>query len=369
MKFAAAFVLCGVLCAAATDSPQAIFNRAVQSLAAGDYAAAEQGFRSVLRVEPANVGAIGNLGILYARTNRPDKAIAEYKKALRLSPDDEPILLNLGLAYFKQDRHAAALPWFEQVVKQDPRNRQARQLLAVCRLYTGQVTTAIHDLEDLRSSDPRDQQLLFLLGFAYLKNGDSRSAQAIFKQMFDTAGPVRTQFLLGRASYEAALFPQAEESFLQVRKLAPGYPGLSLELGKLYISQRRTEDAVRELKEALKQNHNDEDANYFLGSLLVRENQYAAGIPYLEKAQKLKPDSWAVYFYLGRARLHLHQSAEAVALLRKSVELNPDDANAQYQLGRALQAAGDKQAASLAFARARNLKAGALDEAAIPGVR
>jgi hypothetical protein len=51
------------------------------------------------------------------------------------------------------------------------------------------------------------------------------------------------------------------------------------------------------------------------------------------------------------------------------VELNPDAANAQYQLGRALQANGQKLAASRAFARARDLKAGALDEANIPGVR
>jgi hypothetical protein len=51
------------------------------------------------------------------------------------------------------------------------------------------------------------------------------------------------------------------------------------------------------------------------------------------------------------------------------VELNPDAANAQYQLGRALQADGQKLAASRAFARARDLKAGALDEANIPGVR
>ena len=61
--------------------------------------------------------------------------------------------------------------------------------------------------------------------------------------------------------------------------------------------------------------------------------------------------------------------AEAVVLLRKVVELNPYDANAQYQLGRALQADGQEVAAAHAFSRVRDLKAGALNESAIPGVR
>jgi Flp pilus assembly protein TadD len=63
------------------------------------------------------------------------------------------------------------------------------------------------------------------------------------------------------------------------------------------------------------------------------------------------------------------EETEAVDLLRKAVDLNPDDANAQYQLGRALQANGQKVAAARAFGRVRDLKAGALNEMAIPGVR
>lgn len=367
-RTAAVLMLCGSLLSGA-ETASVVFDRAARALAAGDYGAAEQGFEAVLKQEPNNVGAMANLGILYARTDQLGKAIAEYKRALRLSPDDEPILLNLGIAYLKQDRHGQALPYFAHVAEMDPKNAQARQLAAVCRIYTGGAKKAIEDLKGLRNATPDDRQVLFLLGFAYLKAGDSKAAQEVFQQMFAVAGPVETNFLLGRASYEAALFPQAEESFLAVEKQEPKYPGLHLALGKLYISERRTEDAVRELKAALAENANDEDANYFLGSLLVRENQFAAGIPYLERARALKPDSWAVYLYLGRAKLHLQQYGKAAALLRTAVELDPDDADAEYQLGRALQANGEKQAAAVAFGKARELKAGALEETRIPGVR
>jgi cytochrome c-type biogenesis protein CcmH/NrfG len=344
----------------ATEPAKGIFDKAVRALAAGDYAAAERGFQCVLREQPRHVGALGNLGVIYSRTNRADEAIAVYRRALRLSPDDKALLLNLGLVYLKQEAHARALPLFARVVALDPQHLQARQLLAVCRVYTGQLASAIRDLEALRAASPRDTQVLFLLGFAYLKNRNPDRAKAIFEQMFATAGPARAQFLLGRAYYEAAVFSDAEESFLEALRLDPNSPGVHLELGKVYISQRRTDDAIRELKMVLKTNPDDPDASYFLGGLLVQvEARYKEAIPYLERARKLKPDSWAACFYLGKAKLRLGQPAEAVVLLQRAVELNPDEASAYYQLGRALQACGRQVEARRAIRRVRDLRAAA----------
>jgi tetratricopeptide (TPR) repeat protein len=271
--------------------------------------------------------------------------------------------------YLREELHAKALPYFERVLAINPTNQQARRLADVCRIYAGQVPAAIRDLKLLTQQAPQDDQLLFLLGFAYLKGGDSKTAQSMFNQMFEAAAPARADFLLGQASYDAALFPQAEQHFLEVSRIDPQFPDVHLELGKVYISERRTEDAIKELKEALKQNPNSEEANYFLGSLLVRENQFQQGLAYLEQAKRLKPDAYGVYLYLGRAKLHLGQTADAVSLLEKSVQLNPDDAGAQYTLGRALKISGQEAAAARAFERAHSLNALARSEAAIPGIR
>jgi tetratricopeptide (TPR) repeat protein len=285
-----------------------------------------------------------------------------------LSPDEKAILLNLGLVYLKQENHALALPLFARVVEIDPQHLQARLLLAVCLVYTGQLAPAIRDLEALRADVPHDENVLFLLAFAYLKNHDPEHAHTVFQQMFESAGPVKAQFLLGKANYEASLFPQAEESFLEVLRLDPGFPGAHLELGKVYISLRRTDEAYRELELALKDSPGDGDASYFLGGLLVQEGRDKEGIPYLKQAIKVKPDSWLSYFYLGKAKLLLEQPAEAVALLQKAVDLNPTDASVYYQLARALQACGREAEARLALQRVRDLR-DAATEAATPDGR
>ena len=190
--------------------------------------------------------------------------------------------------------------------------------------------------------------------------------------IFEVAGAERAQFLLGKAYYEATLFPRAEESFLEVLRLVPAFPGVHLELGKVYISLRRTDEAIRELELALKENAGDADASYFLGGVLAQGERYAEAIPYLERARKAKPDFWAPYFYLGKAKLRVEQPAEAVVLLQRAVVLNPDEANAYFQLGRALQACGRDVEARRAMRRVAELRAAALevsDEGKVAGAR
>ena len=360
MKRAACLVLCA--CFLRAEQPvKAVFDRAAKALATEDYQAAEHGFQSVLRQEPGNVAALSNLGVIYSRTSRAQEAIAAYQRALKLSPDDKAILLNLGLVYLRLENHARALPLFERVVAIDPGHLQARQLVAVCRAYSGQLAPAIRDLEALRANAPRDENILFLLGFVYLKSHEPDKAKAVFEQMFDAVGVVRTEFLVAKAYYESAQFVPAQERFLHLLQLDPDFPGAHLELGKVYISLRRTDEAIHEFELVIQQNADDADAHYFLGGVLVQAGRFAEGIPHLLRAKAAKPDFWAPYFYLGKAKLRLGQATDAVPLLQRAVKLNPDDASVYVLLGQALEACGRPSEARAALRRVNDLRAASLD--------
>jgi tetratricopeptide (TPR) repeat protein len=365
-KYLACALACTVLLGAAEQAKET-FDRAVRALAAEDYQTAEREFRSVLRLEPRNVAALGNLGVIYSRTGRADEAAGVYRRALELSPDDEALLLNLGLLYLRQEDHARAMPLFARVVAKNPQHAQARQLLALCRTYLGQLEPAIQDLEALREAAPRDEDILFLLGFAYLKKHDAEKAKAVFGQMLEEAGPARAAFLAGKANYEAARFAEAEESFREVLRQDAAFPGVHVELGKVYISLRRTDDAVRELELALRADPGDADASYFLGAVMVQAGTYAEAVPHLERAKTAKPDFWAPYFYLGKAKLRLERAAEAAGLLQKAVKLNPSDPAAYELLGRALEGCGRQAEARQALAKVRELRAAALEQAGANG--
>src|SRR5690348_5709162 len=120
MQWGLCLALLGSLLLHAQDAPETTFQKASAALSAGDYAAAELGFQQVLKSAPNNIGALGNLGVVYSRTNRTAKAIAVYRQALELSPEDSALKLNLGLLYLKEGQHGDALPLFAQSVAADP---------------------------------------------------------------------------------------------------------------------------------------------------------------------------------------------------------------------------------------------------------
>src|SRR3954447_13993458 len=99
----------------AADSLQTTFEQAVQSVSQQVYVRAEQGFQAVLKAAPGNLGALGNLGVVYSRTHQYAKAIQVYRQALRAAPNDYGLQLNLGLAYLKQEQYANAKPLFAKI--------------------------------------------------------------------------------------------------------------------------------------------------------------------------------------------------------------------------------------------------------------
>ncbi len=150
------------------DRLEAVFEKATAALASQDYSNAERGFQAVLRSQPGNIAALGNLGVVYSRTHRYSQAIDVYRRALRIAPADKGLNTNLGLAYVKQEQYASAVPVFEKLAA-DPANFQARELLAACRLSLGRLEPAMQVLEPLHAADPNNAGVLYMMGVALVR--------------------------------------------------------------------------------------------------------------------------------------------------------------------------------------------------------
>lgn len=338
MRLFAAPLLISLLAAAPEDPIRLQFDAAARALSSGDLISAERGFQAVLKSNPRHVGALGNLGVVYTRLNRTADAIRTYTLGLKLAPSDPLLNLNLALAYLKQDDHRAAKPRLEKVLAVRPGHRQAQELLATTQILTGEVDTAVRTLETLRS--PGNTGALYFLAIGYLKQHRREEARKVMDDLFAKLSPAQANFLVGRAYYESAVFDEAIKALEQARALDPEIPGIWRELGKAYVSQRKSPEARAALTEALKRTPEDEEASYFLGALDVLEGRISDGIPRLEKARAARPDFWGSYYYLGRARLQLQDPHEAVKLLERAAELNSEEQSVFFQLSRALKLAG-----------------------------
>lgn len=337
-----------------TASTEGIFLGAAADLQAGRYAEAERGFSEVLRREPNNLGALGNLGVLYGRQNRAQKAVDTYQRALRLAPQEPGLRLNLGLAYLKLDQYAEAKPLFAQLAKSpSQRQRQAQELLAICQLQADETALAVAGLEQLSQGSDVSPGVYHFLALAYVKQKELPRAQAVLAKLFATLPTAQAHYLEGRVWYDSAMFERALESFQKAAAADPALVGLALETGKTFISLRNTAAALDELRQA----GDSVEAHYFLGALLVQEGQYAEGAALLRRVKEARPDLWGTHYYLGKAELAMGHAPAALPLLERAAARAPSEAAVQYQLGRALQALGRKTEAQAAFARVAKLKA------------
>src|ERR1700721_2686442 len=166
------------------DTAKQTFESASQALNSGDYPAAEAGFNKVLELDPHNVGALANLGVVYAKTHRYGKAIQVYQRALRISPQMREVQLDLGLAYLKQEDYIHALPYFRQLHTQSPSDHQATMLLATCLTFSGHPDQGLSLLKPLTDTGDADPAALYLLGVAYSRAGQAQQAQDVFPQLF-----------------------------------------------------------------------------------------------------------------------------------------------------------------------------------------
>jgi tetratricopeptide (TPR) repeat protein len=324
-------------------------------LSSQDYPGAEQGFLAVLKLEPRNVGALGNLGVVYSRMNRFGQAVQTYERALRIAPGNPALMLNLGLAYVKQEQFAQALPIFTKLGATAP-TLQNRQLLATCLVETGQPEKALTVLDALVRENPSDTGLLYLQGVALARLKKSDAAHEAWARMMAAAPPAQAAFLMGKASYETENFEDAAKFFRQALEADPSLQDSHRELGKTLVSLRDNEAAAKELRLA---DPNDGEALYFLGGALASVADPEA-YPVLEKARDLNPDFWGSYYYLGKLQFEQGKTREALANLEHAVRLKPDESAVIYQLGRAYQKAGRAAEAQAAFEKVRKLKASSL---------
>jgi len=110
----------------------------------------------------------------------------------------------------------------------------------------------------------------------------------------------------------------------------------------------KSTETEHRLREALRTDPDDFDANHQLGEFYLSAAKPAPGIPYLEKAQDLKPGDASNEFDLARAYLGTKNAAKAQPLLRDLIRGN-DTAEYHNLLGQADEALNDPASALKEF--------------------
>jgi tetratricopeptide (TPR) repeat protein len=141
----------------------------------------------------------------------------------------------------------------------------------------------------------------------------------------------------GQAALTAGRYADAEKAFEKLRQLEPGTAEVHANLGLIYFEERKFEEAIPVLRQALKLKPTLSKSDNLLAMSLAETGRHDQAVPGLEKCLRRSTDSEIrrmCGLELERAYTGLRKDSKAVEVALELNRLYPDDPEILYQAGK-----------------------------------
>ncbi len=362
--------------AIAPDSIDARLLAAGVSSALGDDGYAESQYREVLKLDPHNQEAYLYLGTLNAKRGNYDEALkifqrlididpgsflgyyyagrvmasaknypqAEtyYRKALKLNPQSELVLLDLGVLREAEGKQQDAIGLYQKILQINPNNEMVRRHLADIYVGEKKYDQALGEFRRLEESSTTPTDTRIKIGLLYFERGDYDRAATEFNLVLGSEPDnSRVHYYLGTVYTELNENSKAASEFGKIPKGADHYVESRLQLAYLDDKDKRYDDAIAALQDALAQRPDDGEIIGFLVGVYREKKNMTAAIELAKKLVSLDPRNDKYHFTLGSLYDENKQKQDGVAEMRRAIELNPSNAQALNYLGYTYAEEGD----------------------------
>jgi tetratricopeptide (TPR) repeat protein len=289
---------------------------------------------ALVALQPGNVEAQANLGVLLFFQGKSADAIPHLRAALERQPDLAKIQGLLGMAEkgtldlpnARKDMEAAF-----QAIQEPHFQVQLGLELASLDTESGDLDKAAAVIAQLRNADPENPEVLYA---AYRTYSDL-SGEAMLSLSLAAPDSAQMHQLLAHEELKEGNTNGAIVQYRQAIAINPGLPGIHFELAELLntsLDASVKKDAEQEYHAALKSNPLDEKAECRLGDIdAARGNSHQAYEEY-SKATELQPLDADAKLGLAKTLIEMNQTNKATTLLEQAVQLEPTNPTAHYRL-------------------------------------
>jgi tetratricopeptide (TPR) repeat protein len=326
----------------------------------------------LLSQAPANnqdqIAAHSRLAQQYLNQRRPDLAIPELQALVALEPRNLDAQANLGVLLFFQGDYVKAEPHLRAALVMQPNLTKIQALLGMAEKRTGDTANARTHLETSFAAvdEPKLKvQIGMELVELYTASQELDKASAVVNAMrqADPANPAvlyaayrvysdlagEAMLSLALAAPESAQMHQvmaheearqgnnagARLQFQKALEIDPKLPGIHFELGELLgLSEdpKLKAEAEPEYKAAIAENALDEKAQTRLGDLASHKGDSSQALQYYNTALRLQPQDAEANFGLAKTLIAMNEQAKALPILERAVQLEPTNAAAHFRL-------------------------------------
>jgi tetratricopeptide (TPR) repeat protein len=369
------------------NDPRAAFSVGMTFVEWGRYEQAEEAFGCALKLDPANLGILYNLGLAalharhferarevlgialqqkptdvdtlynlaraYAGEGRDDQAIVLLVQAQRLAPERPDILLLMAQTASALGYYADAATALNEYLKLKPDDDVARRERGAALIHTPKLDQGLEDLRWYVRKHPRDARGLYELGIGEtVRERDKALAH------FTEAIALDPKLLAARYARAILNFQEsrtvesiADLQFI-IQRDPKDYRALDA-LGKDYLTLNKTPEAIAALSQAAALAPSDPKILLHYSQALMRDGRSEESAAIAQKFKTLRPEETRARPYGGLLEfLNLPPQGQRdryMANLRQRITLNPHDASLQARLGKLLLAEGKTAEAREAF--------------------
>jgi tetratricopeptide (TPR) repeat protein len=320
---------------------------------------AARAYQSILRLDPKNIEARANLGVVAMSTGDWSEAAEDLDAALKLQPSQSRVQALLGLCEIRLGKPAearkllsAAFPKLE-----DPKlKREAGLQLLSIQFETGELDKASAILTALQELYPGDAAISYA-AFRVYSDLAFQAIESLAVNAPDSAQLHRAlaEHLVNDGRNEAAV-----TEFRKALAISPDAPDLHFELGQALLFQSRVEssleEAQKEFRSSLSFNPADARCECKLAEIeLLRSNSAEAANHF---AQALRLDSEAGCAKAGLAEQLMDEGKEQQALdyLQAAVRGDPYNDQFHYRLSACYRRMGNKGESAKEMEKVKELR-------------
>ncbi|MHB2007898.1 MAG: tetratricopeptide repeat protein [Acidobacteriaceae bacterium] len=307
---------------------------AQQYLSEGKPELAVPELKAIIVLDPKNVDARGNLGVVLFFQGQYADAVPQLRAALKLQPGLWKIQSLLGLAENRLGKEddgrrdlKAAFPHIQnEKIKMEVGNNLIDGFSSI-----GDLDSAATVVSDLLKLEPTDVSLLYT---AYRLHSDLADQAMLTLAMVAPNSAQMHQVMaheLTRHDEKSAAIANYKEAL----KLNPQLPGLHFELGEVLYNSSDTAlqaEAEGEYKAALAVNPSDEKAELRLGDIAAKRGDLKEAAADYSRAMQLQPNDAEADTDLAKVLVSMDQPQEAQKLLEKAAQIDPTDYVVHYRL-------------------------------------
>lgn len=291
-------------------------------------------FQAIIALDPTNIDALGNLGVLLYFKGDYAHAIPDLEAALKLNPNLPKIQALLGMAQKRTGDAGGALgnlaPAFPKLVDKDIQIEVGMELV---ELYSGQeqLEKAADVVDLLRNKYPTDIGVLYASYRIHSDlAGESMLSLSLVAPHSAQMYQVMAHELVRQGQMEAAI-----RNFREALKINPNLPGLHFELAEALNASDipdAKQQAKKEYEAALSVNKFDEKSECRLGTMAYKSNDLSGAVSHYSRALELQPQDPEANLGLAKALMDMKQTKRAQALLEEAVRMDPSSAEAHFRL-------------------------------------